>query len=245
MNMRSRRLVAFAALVLMLISVRADDVEMKPAPQGMYIFSNGVLSATTQAAASAGTAISNANCDGVRWNVRWADIEVTPNNYTWQYLDDAVALAAANNKTCGISISAGSDCPEWLYAAPYSAQFYTLVDTVVVDYIPLGFKIPIPGDPVFMARWQKFVTDFGARYNNNPAVSYVIIGGIGNHDEWDIATGLQDTAALGSSIEKVSAWKSSSKQIIDFYMAAFPTTIVMGLPVPPFNPSNAAEDPPE
>ena len=39
-----------------------------------------------------------------------------------------------------------------------------------------------------MTRWQKFITDFGARYDSNPAVSYVIIAGIGNHDEWDIAT---------------------------------------------------------
>jgi len=41
----------------------------------------------------------------------------------------------------------------------------------------------------------------------------------------------------------VDAWKSSSKQIIDFYMSAFPNTTVMGYPVPPFDPSNAAEDP--
>src|SRR5947207_2970621 len=52
-----------------------------------------------------------------------------------------------------------------------------------------------------------------------------------------------DTAALGSTQAEVDAWKSSSKQIIDFYMTAFPSTTVMGLPVPPFNPSNAAEDP--
>ena len=114
----------------------------------------------------------------LRWralDVRWSDIEVTPNNYTWQYLDDAVALAATNNKTCGISINAGKDCPEWLYAPPYNAQSYTLVDTVVVDQIPVGAKIPVPGDSMFMTRWQKFITDFGARYDHNPAVSYAII----------------------------------------------------------------------
>lgn len=94
-----------------------------------------------------------------------------------------------------------------------------------------------------MSRWQKFITDFGARYDSNPAVSYVIIAGIGNTDEWDLATGPLDTAALGSTQAEVDAWKSSSKQIIDFYMAAFPSTIVIGYPVPPFNPSNAAEDP--
>jgi hypothetical protein len=216
---------------------------MKEAPKGMYIFSGGWLTATNQAVISAGTAMSNANCDGVRWNVTWSDIEVTPDHYSWQYLDDAVALAAMNNKTCGIFINAGNHCPQWLYAAPYNAQSYTLVDTPVVDRVLVGSKIPVPVDPVFMSRWQKFVTDFGARYNNNPAVSYIIIGGIGYTDTWDIANGLQDTAALGNTIEEVNAWKSSAEQIIDFYMTAFPSTTVMGYPVPPFNPLNAAEDP--
>jgi hypothetical protein len=94
-----------------------------------------------------------------------------------------------------------------------------------------------------MTRWQKFITDFGARYDSNPAVSYVIIAGIGNHDEWDIAPGMLDTAALGSTQAEVDAWKLSLKQIIDFYTSAFPNTTVMGYPVPPFNPSYAAEDP--
>ena len=212
---------------------------MKEAPKGMYIFSSGFLLATNQAFTSAGTAISNANCDGVRWKVRWSDIEVTPDTYTWQYLDDAVALAAAHNKKCGISINAGKDCPAWLYAAPYNAQAYTMQDTPGA----IGRTIPVPGNPVFMTRWQKFMNDFGARYDSNPAVSYVIIAGIGNHDEWNIAPGPLDTAALGSTQAEVDAWKSSSKQILDFYMSAFPSTTVMGLPVPPFDPSNAAEDP--
>ena len=223
---------------------RTGQVPFKPAPQGMYISAIGHLSSSNQAASAAGPSINNANCDGVRWNVRWSDIEVTPNNYNWQYLDDAVALATTHNKTCGISINAGTRCPDWLYAPPYNTQPYTLIDTVVAGHMPApGTKIPVPGDSMFMSRWQQFITNFGARYDNNPAVSYVIIGGIGNHDEWDVANGLQDTAALGNTIEKVNAWKSSSKQIIEFYMRAFPKTTVMGLPVPPFNPLNAAEDP--
>jgi uncharacterized repeat protein (TIGR01451 family) len=222
-----------------LIAASAHAATMKEAPKGMYIFPSGFLSATNQAVTSAGTAISNANCDGVRWLLRWSDVEATPDTYTWQFLDDAVAWAAANNKKCGISINAGKDCPTWLYAAPYNAQFYTMQDTPGA----IGRTIPVPGDLVFMTRWQKFITDFGARYDNNPAVSYIIITGIGNHDEWDIAPGTLDTAALGSTQAEVDAWKSSSKQIIDFYMSAFPSTTVMGYPVPPFNPSNAAEDP--
>jgi uncharacterized repeat protein (TIGR01451 family) len=214
-------------------------IATKAAPTGAYIFSSGWLSETHQAVTAAGSAINNANCDGVRWKVRWSAIEITPDTYTWQYLDDAVALAAANNKKCGIHINAGRDCPAWLFAAPYNAQSYIMQDTPGA----IGRTIPVPGDPVFMTRWQKFITDFGARYDGNPAVSYVIIAGIGNTDEWDVAPGTLDTAALGSTQAKVDAWKSSSKQIIDFYMRAFPNTTVMGYPVPPFNPSNAAEDP--
>src|SRR5437773_1367663 len=226
-------------LLLCLIAASAHAATMKEAPKGMYIFPSGFLSATNQAVTSAGTAISNENCDGVRWLLRWSDVEANPDIYTWQYLDDAVAWAAANNKRCGISINAGKDCPAWLYAAPYNAQSYIMQDTSGA----IVLKIPVPGGMVFMSRWQKFITDFGARYDSNPAVSYIIITGIGNHDEWNIAPGMLDTAALGSTQAQVNTWKSASKQIIDFYMSAFPNTTVMGLPKPPFNPSNAAEDP--
>src|SRR6266480_2237112 len=108
-------------LLLCLIAASSHAITLKEAPKGMYIFSDGKLSATNQAFTSAGTAISNTNCDGVRWKVRWSDIEATPDSYTWQYLDDAVALAAAHNKKCGIFINAGRVGPAWLYTAPYNA----------------------------------------------------------------------------------------------------------------------------
>src|SRR5437660_4817157 len=188
MNMLPKLLLLFC-----LIAASAHAITMKEAPKGMYIVPSHFLSATNQAVTSAGTAISNAKCDGVRWCLRWSDVEATPDNYTWQYLDDAVAWAAANNKKCGISINTGKDCPTWLYAAPYNAQFYTMQDTPGA----IGRTIPVPGDPMFMTRCQKFITGFGARSDSNPAVSYIIITGIGNNDGWDIAPGTLDTAALG------------------------------------------------
>ena len=72
-------------LLLCLIAASAHADTMKEAPKGMYIFPSGFLSATNQAFTSAGTAISNANCDGVRWLLRWSDVEATPDIYTWQY----------------------------------------------------------------------------------------------------------------------------------------------------------------
>jgi hypothetical protein len=57
-------------LLFCLIAASAHATTMKEAPKGMYIFSSGWLSATNQAVTSAGTALSNANCDGVRYQHR-------------------------------------------------------------------------------------------------------------------------------------------------------------------------------
>ena len=48
--------------------------------------------------------ISNANCEGVRWKIRWSAIERSPDNYAWQYLDDAVALADDFNATLHVAL---------------------------------------------------------------------------------------------------------------------------------------------
>jgi hypothetical protein len=221
-------------------TIGSPSIPMKAVPSGTYIFSKGKLSQSNQAAASAGTAISQDNCDGVRWKADWSAVEPTPDNYDWQYLDAAVALAAANGKRCDISVNAGINSPAWLFAPPYSAQSYTMVDTPAPAQ---GQKVPLPGDPVFMSRWQKFVSALGTRYNNNFAVASIVICGVGWHDEWQVAGGVQDTSALGSTQAEVNTWKAAAKQVVDFYMTAFPSTTVRGVLALPFNPQNAFEDP--
>src|SRR5438309_7163352 len=144
-------------LLFCLITESAHADTMKEAPKGMYIYPSGFLSATNQAFTSAGTAISNANCDGVRWLLRWSDVEATPDIYTWQYLDDAVALAAANNKKCGISINAGKDCPEWLYALLYKAKSSTFKTTLEA----MAAAIPFPAAPGFILRGRRLLPALG------------------------------------------------------------------------------------
>src|SRR5436309_15284870 len=100
-----------------LIAAPAYAGTMKEAPKGMYIFPSGFLSATNQAVTSAGTAISNANCDGVRWLLRWSDVEANRDIYTWKYLYDAVAWDTAINMRCGISRHASIDGLVLFYAS--------------------------------------------------------------------------------------------------------------------------------
>ena len=217
----------------------------KPPPTGAYIFSSGYVTATNPPSTSVGTSIDNANCDGVRYLVKWKDVEVSADTYTWTYLDAAVQYATDHFKKCGISVNAGRDSPSWLYSAPYSAASYTIQDTLFFA----GQTTPVPGDPTYLTRWQKFVQSFGARYDNNDTVSFIIPTGIGFDDQWSM-DGPNDTAALGNTTAKVSAWKTASQQVLDFTMNAFPRTTVSNLPREPFNTAtpfnngtNAAEDP--
>ena len=59
--------VFLVALAFALSPTAQGQLPLKPAPQGMYIFSTGYLSSSNQAASAAGPSINNANCDGVRW----------------------------------------------------------------------------------------------------------------------------------------------------------------------------------
>jgi hypothetical protein len=218
----------------------------KPPPRGTYITSTGFVTTANTPAGSVGTSIDNDNCDGVRYTAKWSDIEQqafpgTP--YSWTALDAAVQYAHDHGKKCGICVTAGKWSPNWLFAPPFSAPSYTLIDTPPPGQ---GSRVPIPGDTTFMTRWQAFIAALGARYDNDPDVSYVLITGIGNHDEWDLAPGATDTANLsaimGGDALMVDKWKTAARTIVNAYAAAFPKTTIEGLPVPPFAP-NSAEAP--
>jgi hypothetical protein len=123
---------------------------LKPIPTGAYELMQGKLDSplTNQ------TALDRPSIDGIKLKADWADIEQTPGVYNWTNLDNALAQVRAKGKKAGLSVNGGSGCPAWLYQAPYSAQSYTLIDTGN----DAGKIIPIPGDPVYLARWTAFIS---------------------------------------------------------------------------------------
>ena len=175
-----------------------------------------------------GTSIDNANCDGVRFSAKWSDVEITADNPTWTGLDAAVQYTAAHGKKCGLCVIAGHYSPGWLYAAPYNVVGYVLQDSFYTGTMPditkPSYSAPTTG---YLARWQKFVQAFAARYDSNPTVSFIVPSGIGADDQWSI-DGLNDTAVLGNTTAKVDAWKTYARQVIDFFMAAFRHTRISG-----------------
>lgn len=96
--------------------------------------------------------------------------------------------------------------------------------------------MPVPWNPVVLSKWKAFVAALGARYDGNPKLRYVPMGGFSQTGECYLATQQADidyfnaravaagyTATVDFSAGMV-AWQAVTKEIINTYMTAFPTT---------------------
>ena len=96
--------------------------------------------------------------------------------------------------------------------------------------------MPVPWNPVVLTQWRAFVAALGARYDGNPKLRYVPMGGFSQTGESYLATQQADvdhfnasavaagyTATVDFSAGMV-AWQAVTKTIINTYMTAFPTT---------------------
>lgn len=203
---------------------------MKPYPVGIYNDMNNKLDVPLPNQ----TSLDLPDIDGIVLKGRWKDIETSPGTFVWTNLDGAIAQVVTKGKLCGIEINAGWECPAWLYSGggiPTHASSYTLIDTPG----HIGNVIPVPGDAVYTDRWTQFINVLGARYDSTAVLTYVRVCGIGNHDEWNIATGATDTINLFNTQPQVDTWVKQSKQFINAFAAAFPTTVITGAMAKPFS----------
>src|SRR5215510_11625685 len=77
-------------------------------------------------------ALTNPYVQGIALRTHWDRVEphehADPNDFYWDYLDQGVALAAANGKKVGILVTAGVTSPQWLFDAG-SPAFYVTTET--------------------------------------------------------------------------------------------------------------------
>lgn len=116
----------------------------------------------------------------------------------------------------------------------------TGVTTTTTAMSPEG----LPWDPVFQAKFNAFVQAFGARYDSNPNLVYVVMGGFGRRAESYFVTTDDDQAALdtlaasqgyGGVNPGLTAWQAGAEWCIDQYAKRFPKVpfiLDLGSPYP-------------
>ncbi len=201
----------------------------KPQPSGIVDLCNGQITPKNTIGNLAKHAWTNPYVTGMRVKTQWNYVQPTQGAYDWTGLDEAVRLGSVNNKFIGLSVIAGTGTPQWVYDS--GATKYTLSD---------GFSMPLPWESAFQNKWVPFIRALGARYDGNPAVRYVVIGGLGQHNETYIAKVEPDITNL-TLLGGPTAWATAAKQIIAVYAEAFPTTPFFLTLAHPFdNPAGAA-----
>jgi Beta-galactosidase len=174
---------------------------------------------------------TNPRVDGLRLRCCWNVVQPQSRTYDWSTIDQALDLATQYGKKIGVSISAGTLTPQWVYDS--GATKYSLVDGS-------GDSMPLPWEPAFQNKWLAFINAFGARYDGNPALAYVCLTGFMQNCVMYFSKTTQDETrltnlALQAGYTSLSdAYVPAAETIIAAFAAAFPTTAIVLNPVQPF-----------
>jgi hypothetical protein len=201
----------------------------KPNPEGIVNLCTGQVTPQNTIGNLAKRPWTNRNVSGMRIKTQWQYIQPTAGIYSWTGIDEAMRLAAVNNKFIGLSVAAGLSTPQWVYDA--GATRYALRDGTRTS-------MPVPWEDAFLNQWIGFIRALGARYDGNPALQYVVMGGLGQATETYLAKTPADAAAL-TALGGQAGWVRAAKQIIAAYAEAFPTTpfyMTMAMPFPSTDP---------
>ena len=175
---------------------------------------------------------TNPRVDGVRLRCCWNVVQPQSRTYDWSTIDQALSLGNQYGKKIGVSISAGTLTPQWVYDS--GATKYRLVDGS-------GDSMPLPWESAFQNKWLAFINAFGARYDGNPALAYVCPTGFMQNCVMYFTKTTQDETnltalALQAGYASLSdAYVPAAETIIAAHTAAFPTTAVVLNPVQPFD----------
>jgi Beta-galactosidase len=154
----------------------------------------------------------NPNIVGVALRVAWAEVEPSPGQFNWSYLDEAIRIAGAKKKLVAVSVIAGIHSPSWVFG---SAKLLQLMGRDAKH----GNAMPAPWDSNYLDAWKAFIRAMGARYDGNPVIGYVTASGPGRAEECYVVDNSMDAGQFDAN-----RWVAAANQIIESYNAAFKTT---------------------
>ncbi|MFT3743607.1 MAG: carboxypeptidase-like regulatory domain-containing protein [Pyrinomonadaceae bacterium] len=210
-----------------LLSVRAQP--NYPMPTGVWCScppSNGSGSNSVDPAVAAKPYVK-----GILFRASWKDIETADNTYNWSIIDNQLASAQSFGKKISFAIGGGPNSPSWLFAQGAQSISYS---------VPFSGTIPIPWDPVFLAKWKEFITALGSRYANNTTIQLVYMTN-SSQNGFEMQLPFNPTpsyATIGYTDQRmIDSWQ----QIIDTYKTAFPNHYLTN-DFHPINSSNTVAD---
>ncbi|GAB2984238.1 hypothetical protein GCM10027076_22890 [Nocardioides montaniterrae] len=145
-----------------------------------------------------------------RDQVYWGRLERTPGAYDFSPLDAGLADAASTGGRPSFRVMAW--CPGcWMESHPTTDGKPPATPTWLPKQ-PLAMASPPPAwnSPGFLSAWRRLMTALGRRYDSDPRLGTVDVGGYGAFGEWH-------TDGIGSKITVANA-----RQVVSAVLDAFP-----------------------
>ncbi len=236
-----RHLRALLLAFVMAGAAHPASAERKPEPSGIYDLLFGAPG-TGRIDLTDHPLLNNPNIDGFRYKTGWAKIQ--PDNattYNWESIDSAIAIAAAHGKKLCISIAGGFSVPDWVYTSTPVVYKYTMLEIDPATRLSIGSQ-PLPWDTAYLDKWQTFLAAFAARYETNPACSYVVMGGFMQTFNMVVAGGESDFNAMENLAKNPppgypglvtsypdfsAAYIPAAQRVMTDYATSFPTTSLL------------------
>jgi hypothetical protein len=193
--------------------------------QAQFMGHSGVYYLGTANIPISTTSYSNPDISGVVVRFKWNDVEPTPGNFNWTYVDSEISKAITYNKKVSLQ---PLDKPGWL-ASIGAQQYYYIDKNTAHSTYGQALSEVIPWDSTYVSRYKIFLQNLSDKYANNSVVTYVnTIGG-------NFSRGLPDTVITNvTTLTKQAFWKAYNynadslghlmNQMTDLYMSLFPNT---------------------
>ena len=158
---------------------------------------------------------------GMALRTTWPVIQPSKGSYDWSFFDQGLSLAQKNNKKISLSVAAGGFSPSWVINE--GAAYLNV--TIQASYSPQPVTLQVVScwDPTFQKEWSPLIQSMAARYDGNPNIGYVYVGGPGIYIETYVAQNQQDynTFVAAGGFPK---WIQGAEAVIDMYGSAFKKT---------------------
>ncbi|HTY55469.1 MAG TPA: beta-galactosidase [Candidatus Binataceae bacterium] len=115
--------------------------------------------------------------DGLTLRFWWDKLEPSEGHFNWEPIDRDIARARSHGKKVSITVAAGYNTPAWVYTAgakPFMFRWTKIWGPPLCS----EQRLPVPWDPVYLAKWGAFVHQMGLRYDPDPAVVLIKITGV-------------------------------------------------------------------
>ncbi len=164
----------------------------------------------------------------------WDQLEPEEGVYRWDIIDDVIAKARAVEQDVALRVSSMNGVvtagfgelkrkgmiirqhrvPDWYRNS--GANGKDLLEKIPQADDPVPVWEPDYGDPLYLEKHGRFITEFGRRYDGHPSLDHMDLGSFGRWGEWHCAV------VPKPPLEK-------RLQIVDLYLKAFTKTPLLML----------------